>query len=217
MLFGKKNNKDAPKGKVPEEEKESTKKRETFNISLLDALALLDEYNQSHEKGDENVKSCIINLTKARRKKGEFVANPTIYSTEQLREEFIARALITTPESCAPSLEDETVPGHPTTFSLHLNGIPKEPFLEKPIQKSEQGLRQRKGETEEEKEGWTVVTEHIPEEGDTLRNMDPITLFDGMPPPALREAQKNARAALEKYIEAANIAALIIKATQAKI
>jgi hypothetical protein len=202
-------------------------------VSLLDTLALLGEYSQSHTKGSENVKSCMIHLTKARRSKAASVVISTAYTTEQLREEFVARAVVTTAdheEKIAPELssEDATTLEHAEdiemrdTYTLHLNGVPRDTgksgtgMEATSNNTSEKGLRQRKGASDtgdKDKEEWTVVTEHVPEKDEFLHNIDPITLFDGMPPQALREAQKKAREALEHYVKAANLAAKILKAT----
>mmetsp|Transcript_14152 Transcript_14152/g.29107 ORF Transcript_14152/g.29107 Transcript_14152/m.29107 type:complete len:237 (-) Transcript_14152:107-817(-) len=54
------------------------------------------------------------------------------------------------------------------------------------------------------------------EEEKRLRRADPIDLFGGLPPPALRSAQRKARKALMLYVEAACLAAEIMKLTQAE-
>ena len=94
------------------------------------------------------------------------------------------------------------------------------------------GLRQRRknvppsGQNAKDKDGnsedskWT---EEIPSETDKLtpeeleeeklRTANPLDLFGGLPPPSLRAAQDKAREALVKYVEAANVAAEIIRWT----
>ena len=95
------------------------------------------------------------------------------------------------------------------------------------------GLRQRKknvppsgqnardkGDGNDEKDKWT---EEIPSETNKLTpeeleekkllTANPLDLFGGLPPPSLRAAQVKAREALVKYVEAANVAAEIIRLT----
>ena len=95
------------------------------------------------------------------------------------------------------------------------------------------GLRQRKknaspsGQNTKENEDGTNEksqwTEEIPSETtqltpeeleeEKLRTANPLDLFGGLPPPSLRAAQVQAREALVKYVEAANVAAEIIRLT----
>ena len=95
------------------------------------------------------------------------------------------------------------------------------------------GLRQRKknaspsGQNTRDKEDGTNEksqwTEEIPPETnkltpeeleeEKLRTANPLDLFGGLPPPSLRAAQVQAREALVKYVEAANVAAEIIRLT----
>jgi hypothetical protein len=83
--------------------------------------------------------------------------------------------------------------------------------------KSDKGLRQRKGGNKNKQdatsdEKWT--TEVPQEEQDSearLRKANPIELFGALPPRDLRVAQTNAKAALDAYIEAANLAVAILK------
>lgn len=95
------------------------------------------------------------------------------------------------------------------------------------------GLRQRKKnvppsgqntrdkeDSNREKSKWTeeipsetnkLTPEELEEE--KLRTANPLDLFGGLPPPSLRAAQVQAREALVKYVEAANVAAEIIRLT----
>jgi hypothetical protein len=50
-------------------------------------------------------------------------------------------------------------------------------------------------------------------EEEKLRTANPLDLFGGLPPPPLRAAQVQAREALVRYVEAANVAAEIIRLT----
>ena len=67
--------------------------------------------------------------------------------------------------------------------------------------------------------GWTMEVPARDDEGEvtaddeerTLRELDPLQLFGGLPPPALRAAQAEARAALASYVEAANLANEILR------
>ena len=67
--------------------------------------------------------------------------------------------------------------------------------------------------------GWTMEVPARDDEGEvtaddeerTLRELDPLHLFGGLPPPALRAAQAEARAALASYVEAANLANEILR------
>ena len=77
------------------------------------------------------------------------------------------------------------------------------------------GLRQRRNKSSPSgnDSSWTII-EHPPADGELLPkelNCDPIELFGGgLSPKELREAQKNARKALEVYVELANDAAAIL-------
>jgi hypothetical protein len=76
-----------------------------------------------------------------------------------------------------------------------------------------EGLRNRRKINyinEVDKKGMGVQEEYIPDEDDRLRNADPATFFGAFPPKDLKEAQKEAKAMLEAYIQAANLAAVII-------
>lgn len=95
------------------------------------------------------------------------------------------------------------------------------------------GLRQRKknvppsGQNARDKEDGndekSKWTEEIPSQGnkltpeeleeEKLRTANPLDLFGGLPPPSLRAAQVKAREALVKYVEAANVAAEVIRLT----
>ena len=83
------------------------------------------------------------------------------------------------------------------------------------------GLRRRKGgndkdneaiENNDPKNDWTVVDNNdseAMEKEERLRKADPLDLFGAMPPQELRNAQKEAKRALEYYVGAANLLAAI--------
>jgi len=129
------------------------------------------------------------------------------------------------------------------TFELFPDGIPKKvkkeasSFLSSGdarecnlVDTASVGLRRRKnaseqvpvqGEEEERVDQWTEETpaltldENDDEEG-RLRRADPLELFGGLAPPALRSAQAEARRALAGYVEAANLVAEILRITVSK-
>ena len=85
---------------------------------------------------------------------------------------------------------------------------------------SNQSAKGDKGAGNDEKSKWTeeippqsskLTPEELEEE--KLRTANPLDLFGGLPPPSLRAAQVQAREALAKYVEAANVAAEIIRLT----
>ena len=85
----------------------------------------------------------------------------------------------------------------------------------------QEGLRQRKkGEgSQVDKDpagGWAEeeTMNEFEREEKMLMESDPIDLFGAFPPPALKEAQRRARRALDGYIAAANAAALILHQVQ---
>ena len=195
---------------------------------------MLDAYTASHTNGNQSIKSCVLNITKARRLQGAFDGgNISAYSAYQVREELRARAVVTC--DSAKGNESKSMCGSSSdedTFQLHLDGMTKQSATSdtkiseetsdesiSPLVEEDQneGLRQRrKGPTKDSNETeseWTVEEEPIPhtvDEDEMLRIMDPITLFGGLAPPALKEAQKNARQALSSYIEAANLAVYLL-------
>ncbi|KAL7526537.1 hypothetical protein ACHAWF_001808 [Thalassiosira exigua] len=90
--------------------------------------------------------------------------------------------------------------------------------------KESEGLRRRRGRADENEEDaskrgeWTVeappatsaTSDEEAREEAKLRSADPLCLF-GVPPPALRRAQAEARRALARYVEAANAARAILE------
>jgi hypothetical protein len=83
---------------------------------------------------------------------------------------------------------------------------------------SSSGLRQRKNKTDELLAGTTKSSEMkadpIMDEEEILFQRDPLELFAGVRPRDLKMAQKQAKEALESYIQAANLAALILAELQ---
>mmetsp|Transcript_28355 Transcript_28355/g.41839 ORF Transcript_28355/g.41839 Transcript_28355/m.41839 type:complete len:118 (-) Transcript_28355:328-681(-) len=106
-------------------------------------------------------------------------------------------------------------------FRLYLDGIPKQSSssrspLDNVISKAVNenaaettGLRQRKNVTKEEEEENSKWTTEIAE--DESKKENPLNLFGGLHPPALKVSQANAKEALKSYVEAANLVSEIMK------
>ena len=208
--------------------------------SAITVLSLLDSYNATHTTGSQSIKSCVLNITKARQLQGCKIIDgedtSAYYSACQVREELLrARAIVTT---CTNDSDNDR-------YSLSLDGLlVGEKTLGSNLTKDEEfvteeseviteedngpnnksGLRHRKkGSQTEETSEWTTTTTTTledqestmnnaaaEEEEEMLRSIDPINLFGAFAPPALKEAQKNAKKALSSYIEAANLAAHLL-------
>jgi hypothetical protein len=192
--------------------------------SRLQALLLLDGYSRCQQGAQTHYKSTLWNLNKARRQKSrESLASGTI-SAEDVREELRARAvLLEKIPDLAEEDSGERVSGIDTCDQWTLVDVVEEmstvkenaPYASKSA--SAEGLRNRKkinNITEVDKKGMGVQEESIPGEDDRLRNADPVTFFGAFPPKDLKEAQKEAKAMLEAYIQAANLATAIISLTK---
>jgi hypothetical protein len=197
--------------------------------SVINLLSVLDAYFTCHTNGDQSIKSSVFNITKARRLQGGCIDSDEMsayYSACQVREELLrARAIVI----CNSSVVEED-----DKFTLSLDGELKNSknhssvlveddegvAIDRVLELEHQGgLRQRKkksSSSEPQKDSeWTEVQEIQQNEfleEEKLKNMDPISLFGGFAPPALKEAQKNAKEALSAYVEAANLAAYILSA-----
>ena len=206
----------------------------TSDAPTTELLCLLHQYEALRSEADDNLKSTIWNITKARRGRGfqcSAVGRNVEYTPEDVREEIRAQALL----ECGtngnePELFDEDDPGASGAdvgFVLHFDGM-KGALLRQQQQldsgdrskdDAHVGLRRRKGKGEAcEADGKCIdgddkerITEKIlEEEEERLRNSDPLSLF-GVPPPALRAAQAKSRAAVAYYVEVANLSRRMIE------
>jgi len=201
---------------------------------MTDLLCLLDSYTLSHESGDSGLKSCIWNISVARKLKGGFhLGTRTAYNAHDVREELRARAVLECRDNGEPSLVDDDIEdckdskksnsNDEDTYAIHLDGLPdrKKGSEMAPTshlsKEEEKGLRQRKNKSASEipNEPWTEET-YDNDEFQKVRDMDPIDMFGALPPPALRLAQIKSRESLISYIEAANLAVAILRITGAK-
>lgn len=198
--------------------------------SVINLLSVLDAYVTCHTNGDQSIKSSFFNITKARRLQGGCIDSEEMsayYSACHVREELLrARAIV----ACDPNVGEQD-----DTFTLSLDGGLKMSenhssvlvdegeglALDNVLDPEQQGgLRRRKKElsssssSQPQKDSeWTTVQEIQQKEcveEEKLQNLDPVSLFGGFAPPALKDAQKNAKEALSSYVEAANLAAYII-------
>lgn len=207
----------------------------------LQALLLLDAYNTRQSVAQSEQKDCLWNLQKARRQsmRGS-VVNSNVYSASLVREDVYPRAMIVS-TSCdvgsddAPELVTDTIlvaQEEKQTNDVEMLWTLVDPVaVQKEILKKEdeafsnkeneskEGLRQRKGKQKPEATGttasdnskWTAGIDEVMDESAMLRKANPIELFGALPPRDLREAQVNANAALQAYIDAANFAVAILK------
>lgn len=188
--------------------------------SLVDLLSLFDAYSKTHADASAKMKKSIWNLTKARREKGGFHMGQAIpFSAADVREELRAHALL---ETLVETDATKIIGGE--KFILHLDGMPKkDEDRDVTVTNSDSvdcvslGLRQRRNESSDKKETpdsvWTEENndyiDPFEEEEKRLGMADPLDLFGGISPPALKMAQKEARGSLQYYIDAANIAVQI--------
>jgi hypothetical protein len=208
---------------------EDSKSESDSPPSVINLLSVLDAYFTCHTNGDQCIKSSVFNITKARRLQGGCIDSDEVsayYSACQVREELLrARAIVTCDSSVGEEDDKFTLSldgglkiskNHSSVFVEDDEGVAVDNVLE--LEQEHRGLRQRKKKLssgcEPRKDSeWTEVQEIQQNEfleEEKLKNMDPISLFGGFAPPALKEAQKNAKEALSSYVEAANLAAYII-------
>ena len=208
--------------------------------AMSDVLCLTDAYASSHSTGDEFIKSCIWNICLARRVKGGFhMGRGNSFSALDVREELRARAILEcrdpTVEPCLvvdDDDDDETEKNHKgenydeDLYILHMDGLKskKEEYNNSRMIKdsnktssssntNDVGLRQRKNKVPSKEQ--QVWEEDNHDESEMLEKADPIELFGMLSPPALKVAQTKSREALASYIEAANLAAAIMRFTGA--
>ncbi|KAL9186734.1 hypothetical protein ACHAXT_005972 [Thalassiosira profunda] len=206
-----------------------------------DLLALLDRYAALRSPADSALKASAWNLTKARRGRS-YQGGGETFASDDVREELRAQALLEWKvggDGEEPSLveeassADEVAKGEDNSpggsaFVLHLDGMraalqraetPNDTPATESTSNENEGLRRRRGnpKSADKADGtskWTSETpvSDIEDEEEKLRNADPLSLF-GVPPPALRAAQADARRALAYYVEAANLAREVVVRT----
>lgn len=195
--------------------------------SLVKVLSLLDEYSETHEKGNVALKQSLWNLYKARHfkggQRGSVLAADGFHASD-VREELRARAVLTATAAGLPDLvtsetkkKNQLLP-FCLADALELEQAQKEnatttAFASSNKSKNAMGLRNRKtdatGEGDSKKE-WSVENEEgFPSEEDRLLSLDPVSLFGGLPPRELLKAQTQAKLALAEYVAAANLVAAL--------
>ncbi|KAI2498207.1 hypothetical protein MHU86_16289 [Fragilaria crotonensis] len=207
----------------------------------LEALLLLGAYNTRQSVAQSEQKDCLWNLQKARRQamRGS-VVNANVYSAATVREDVYPRAMVVSSLNYAetddaPELVTDNV--HvakkqtqtedvallwtlvdPVALEKETTKKADEEALSNKENNGKEGLRQRKGKQNPEARAtaaseskWTTGVDEFVDEDAMLRVANPIELFGALPPRDLREAQVNANAALQAYIDAANFAAAILK------
>lgn len=187
----------------------------------IDALCLLESYTSSHSAASASAKTALWNLSRARRSRGGFHlggGGSGGLSALDVREELRAKAVL----KCSDlSQSDGSKPREVDLFTLYPDGLPAaandstDGNKELGAGGEHTGLRQRKnapkGKKVENESVWTEETPELETEEERLKKSDPIDLFGGLPSPALRTAQTEARKALLSYVEAANLAAEILR------
>ena len=202
-----------------------------MDTPLVDLVSLVDAYSSSHSTGSSSLKSCIWNISKARRQKGGFhMGDVNVYSAIDVREELCARARLQCNGGEEPMLMEEAgenkefeyceLEGE-DSFVMYLDGIPKKedviPANDFSEKRDLEGLRNRKkgsgsSTAQRRKKEWSE--ELLDDEDEKkLRNADPLELFGGLTPVPLKVAQTKARESLTAYVEAANLAAEILRIT----
>lgn len=204
----------------------------------LQALLLLDAYNTRQSVAQSEQKDCLWNLQRARRQsmRGS-VVNSDVYSAATVREDVYPRAMVVSRSNYvvtddAPELiadvvsvaqkqaqtEDMTLLWmlvDPVAVQKEMKKKEEEEELSNKENHSKEGLRQRKGKQKSEASAndskWTTGDDEFVDEDAMLRVANPIELFGALPPRDLREAQVNANAALQAYIDAASFAVEILK------
>ncbi|CAJ1953344.1 unnamed protein product [Cylindrotheca closterium] len=172
----------------------------------MEVLKHLEVYSKVTEDANKSLKSSCWHLTKSRKRyQGGFLASvDSSYSAGDLREEFSALSVLETAE---PALQEESdnvenIAGNAIAWRLVDVAEAKEREEAKTQRKNDTGLRQRN-----QKENQVQAKPSI--QKDDLKSIDPLSLFGGLAPQDLRQAQKNAKQALAKYIDAANEVAAI--------
>jgi hypothetical protein len=148
-------------------------------IPLVDIITRLDTYSDLHSKGSSSLKSCIWNISIARRQKGLYSC-----SAADVREELRAHAILEYDNY--PELSYEDIVEEPNEekniqehFVLNFGGIPEKQEMVRKNTDSESsngfGLRQRKGKESPKiiKSEWTESA-FEDEQEEILRKVDPL-------------------------------------------
>lgn len=202
------------------------------NTNRLSVLSNLYDYSKASESGNASLKSSLWQITKLRRKQNRgYLTMEDTFSAEQIREELRARTLVrnTNDDDEEPGLVSEGRGGaKPSLKSIAPMWKCVDVLEEKASNKenpsaaglganataNSSGLRQRKnkGVESSSSSSKTPMTKEDPiiDEEELLLQRDPLELFTGVRPGDLKMAQKNAKEALESYIQAATRAAMIL-------
>ena len=210
----------------------------------FEALGYLQNYADASEKAQGELKSCMWQLTKSRRnvRSGIIgVDSTTAYTAELLREELRAQMRVVelgpeidlVDEDASPEEKDkQDSKGKAPQWKLQdvlaemeTPSSPQEEAAASEIEStSDTGMRHRKktgaaasSDTKPSSSSWTMIEEedYNLEEDEKILRTDPVKLFGGyFPALELKVAQKNARKALNGYIEAANEAAKLLELLQ---
>lgn len=186
-------------------------------ISRVSVLSQLHQYanSESRELGTNACRSCLWQLTKARRINNRGIMSVEAgYRAEDIREDLRATALVQV-EGGVPDLVDDDqpeTPEVPPTFTLvdavEVMKKQKQDCKENegPKNTVDGGLRQRKNNSD----GKPQQQRTMVEEADVEELHDPLELFGALPPRELKEAQKHAKDALAAYVQSANEAAKLL-------
>jgi len=191
--------------------------------SRLHALTILDAYSKSRETGDQQFKSTMWNLTKARRNKSDGAVS---IQASHVREDLRARAVV-------KERSDDAMRRDYGQFCLvdAFEELEKENNASKiaggasvsTVSSSTSGLRNRKNTSSSASD---VVAESQDKKNSSKNNMmkveyaltgderlqraDPLELFGGaFASRDLKAAQQQAKASLESYVRAANLLLLL--------
>jgi len=188
----------------------------------IQALLLLNAYDKKQTDGRTHQKQVTWDLSKARREKnrGSIGVSHAI-SALDVREELRARSVLREATTPSPPLTDEDSKSNtPSAIRRGDTWTLVDAVEDKDSSSDEKpppttspgvGLRNRKqGGTDSKEEQNQWKEEKVPDEDDRLRNANPIDLFGAFPPRDLRSAQKNAKKALQAYVDAANAAASLL-------
>lgn len=186
----------------------------------LQALLLLNEYDQQQKGAQDHQKKLIWNIVKARRQKSrENVGLGHGISALDVRDELRARTVLLQ-DSKVPSLIVEQSPQDiQASGSWELvDVVEKRKDIEEEkddaAATSDTGLRNRKGNPKTEVQ-WTLESA-LEDEDEKILRADPIDLFGAFPPRDLRVAQREAKESIQRYIDAANAARSLLSLLEEK-
>mmetsp|Transcript_1208 Transcript_1208/g.1547 ORF Transcript_1208/g.1547 Transcript_1208/m.1547 type:complete len:194 (-) Transcript_1208:4-585(-) len=183
--------------------------------SKLESILLLDAYHQHQTAGSSKLRSCFLNLSKARRQKmnQSLSATGAELTASNVRDELCSRKALEDDKEEERRFWKLVDPVEEAEKKMYDN-IDREVILEN--KENQDGLRQRKKKTEMSKDNWTTELLSDNDEDELLRKANPIDLFGAFPSKDLRNAQEDAGNALQYYIDAANLAVSILKAIDKK-